>query len=115
MQLFDKSPNVNQWSSESISIPYYNPLAKRQSVYIPDFFVTFLDKKGKLHAELMEVKPAKEVPGAPVGRGKSGELTRLAQILNAAKWMAAMAFCKKRGIRFRVLTEHDIYSMDRKK
>jgi hypothetical protein len=29
--------------------------------------------------------------------------------MNTAKWAAAMAWCKKNGMTFRVLTESDIY------
>ena len=30
-------------------------------------------------------------------------------IINQAKWAAAMAFCKQKGITFRVINEHDMY------
>jgi len=110
MLFFDKNVNVVAWSSESISIPYRNPLTGKQTVYVPDFLIVTNDKTGKRHAEMIEVKPAKEVPGL-ITEGRISKHTRLAQILNAAKWQAAAAFCAKRNIRFRVITERDLYPM----
>ena len=60
MTLLDNHPNVLQWASESIRIPYINPLTGKQSQYIPDFLVLFEDKDGNRRAELIEVKPSKE-------------------------------------------------------
>ena len=60
MSLLDQHPNVINWASESITIPYVNPLTGKSSVYIPDFFILYKDKGGKQRAELVEVKPAKE-------------------------------------------------------
>jgi hypothetical protein len=111
MTFFDNHASVIAWSSESISIPYRNPLTNRQTVYIPDFLVVY-ESNGRKVAEMIEVKPAKEVPG--MLNEKLSKRDRLAQILNAAKWQAAIAFCAKRNIRFRVITEKDLYVFKRK-
>lgn len=112
MTYFDNHPSVLAWSSESISIPYRNPLTGRQTVYVPDFLVVY-ERDGRRHAEMIEVKPAKEVPGLLTEK-KVSKKTQLTQILNAAKWQAAMAFCAKRRITFRVITEDDLYVFKRK-
>ena len=115
MTYFDHHPNVIAWSSECVSIPYRNPLTGRQTVYVPDFLVVY-EANGKKQAEMIEVKPAKEVPGLlKEGAKKLTKRDRLAQILNAAKWQAAAAFCAKRNIRFRVITEQDLFVFKRKK
>lgn len=113
MRYLDNHPSVIAWSSESISIPYRNPLTGRHTVYIPDFMVVFQDKNGQQQAQMIEVKPAKEVPG--MLNEKVSTKDRMAQVLNAAKWQAAAAFCKKRGITFRILTERDLFKNERKK
>jgi hypothetical protein len=105
MTLLDTHPNVIQWASESISIPYINPLTGKQSRYIPDFLVLFKDKDGKTRAELIEVKPGKEA----LAENAMSKRDKLMLIVNTAKWAAAMMFCKKNGLVFRVLTEQDIY------
>jgi hypothetical protein len=113
MRYFDLNPMVLGWSSETCAIPYFNPFTKKQTVYVPDFVIVYEDRNGKKHAEMIEVKPAKEVPG--LTEGKLSPRDRMAQALNYVKWQAAIQFCKKRGIGFRVMTEHEIYAAQRKK
>jgi len=110
----DNQPSVLAWSSESISIPYRNPLTGRNTIYVPDFLVIYDNKKGKRIVEMVEIKPAKEVPGLMENQ-RISKHTKLTQVVNAAKWQAAAAFCAKRGIRFRVVTELDLFQFKRKK
>lgn len=105
MHLLDNHPNVIQWASESISIPYINPLTGKRTVYIPDFLVLYQDKHGKRRAEMVEVKPAKEA----IAENAKSKKDKAALILNTAKWAAAMTYCKKNGLHFRILTEADIF------
>ena len=109
MEKFDTHPDVVSWASESIQLPYRNPLTGKQTVYIPDFIVTYMDSRGTMRCEMIEVKPLKEVPGMATGKGKSSRRTQLIQIINQAKWKAARAFCTKRNIYFRVMTEDQIF------
>ena len=105
MQLLDQHPSVIQWASESIRIPYKNPFTGRPSQYVPDFLILYMDKIGKQHAELIEVKPKKE---ALLESAKSRR-DKAALILNTAKWQAALAYAKKNGLIFRIITEDDIW------
>ncbi len=105
MNFLDSHPSVLQWASESISIPYINPLTGEQRRYIPDFMVLYQDKNGQRRAEIVEVKPTKE---AILENAKS-KRDKAVLLINSAKWAAAMAWCKKHGMTFRVLTENDIY------
>ena len=57
MRLCDEHPNVYQWASESIKIPYRHPFTGKYTVYVPDFFIVYQDKEGRKHAEMVEVKP----------------------------------------------------------
>jgi hypothetical protein len=114
MREFDRNPMVIGWSSETCAIPYFNPFTKKQTVYVPDFVIVYEDRGGKKHAEMIEVKPAKEVPGL-MTEGKLSQRDQAAQALNYIKWQAALAFCKKRKIGFRVMTETEIYASNKKK
>ena len=105
MNLLDNHPNVIQWASESISIPYVNPLTGKRSMYIPDFLILYKDKGGRQKAELVEVKPAKEA----IAENAKSKRDKAALMINTAKWAAAMSWCKKNGISFRILTESDLY------
>ena len=110
METFDMHPDVISWASEPFSLPYRHPLTGRHTVYVPDFIIMYADATGRQRCEMIEVKPYKEVPGVPVtGRGKSAQKTILTQKINEAKWAAARAFCTKRGIYFRVMTENEIF------
>lgn len=105
MHLLDQHPNVLQWASESIRIFYVNPFTNKNTVYIPDFLIYYQDKNGKRRAELVEIKPAKE---AMLEHAKSRR-DKMYLILNSAKWKAAMIFCHKHNLTFRILTEKDLF------
>ena len=111
MRLLDNHPNVSSWASEPIKIPYINPLTKKSSIYIPDFLMVYADKSGKVHQEIVEVKPAKETL---LSEAKTkGDKLRYA--LNMAKWKAAANYCKKNGLRFRVINESQLFGPSKKK
>jgi len=105
MRFCDENTNVLHWGSETIKIPYLNPITHKYTVYVPDFFVVYVDKNGKQHAELIEVKPKKE---AALSEAKSVR-DKIRLTINAAKWAAALEFCKKKGIFFRIVTEDDLF------
>lgn len=111
MRVLDNHPNVTQWASESISIPYEHPLTGKWTFYIPDFLVVFVDKAGKKRAEVIEVKPAKE---AMVERAKSKK-DKLVLAVNQAKWKAAIEWCHKNGMTFKVLTEEQLFANPKNK
>ena len=105
MRFCDNHPSVIQWASESINIPYRNPLTGKNTIYVPDFFIHYQDADGKNHAELIEVKPSKETS---LSEAKSSRDQAMA-IVNAAKWQAARAFCSSHGMTFRIVTENDLF------
>lgn len=111
MRVLDMHPNVTQWASESISIPYMHPLTGKWTFYIPDFLVVFVDKSGNKRAEVIEVKPAKE---ALAERAKS-KRDKLVLAVNQAKWKAAMEWCHKNKLTFKVLTEDQLFRNGKKK
>jgi TnsA endonuclease N terminal len=110
MNVCDQHPNILQWASESLQIPYQNPVTGRWHRYIPDFLILYQDKEGKRHGELIEIKPISQtlIEKAKTKRDKE------AIIINTAKWKAAEAFCVSRGLKFRVMTEYDLYGGKRK-
>lgn len=106
MQFCDNNPAIQKWASESIKIPYRDPLTGKQTIYVPDFFIAYVDKNGKQHAELWEVKPANQTLKEKVGRSRTNQ----AQFIrNMAKWEAARIWCERQQIRFRVVSESDIF------
>lgn len=106
MQMFDSNPNIINWASESLKIPYQNPFTGKYTVYVPDFVVTYMDANGKTMAEIIEVKPAKETF---LEQAKSAR-SKAAVALNTHKWAAAHAFAKHHGMVFRIMNENNIFN-----
>ena len=112
MRLCDEHPNVSKWASESIKIPYRHPFTGKYTIYVPDFFVVYVDKRGAKHAELIEVKPKSQTN--VVDAGKSQAKKKQAAI-NMAKWEAANTYAKQNKIRFRVLSEEQLFHQGTRK
>lgn len=106
MKMLDEHPGVQNWASESIKIPYRDPLTGKATVYVPDFFVVYVDKNKAKHAEVVEVKPANQTVLEKVGKNPFHQAQ---YVKNMAKWEAARAWCKQQGITFRVINEGDIF------
>lgn len=112
MLFCDNNPSIQQWASEPIKIPYRDPLTGKQTVYVPDFLIKYVDKNNKAHVELVEIKPAKQTLKEKVGKNPYDQ----AQFVkNQAKWAAASNWCKNQGIRFRIINENDIFHNVNKK
>lgn len=112
MTTFDNHPGVVSWASESIQIPYRNPITGKPTIYVPDFFVVYVDKNGAKHAELIEVKPANQTFREQVGKSRRNQEQ---YVINMAKWEAAQAWCKQKRITFRVINEGDIFHQGNKR
>jgi hypothetical protein len=104
----DHDPNVKLWASEPFIIPYYDAVSKRKRRYIPDFYYETVtgDKY------LIEIKPSTQcVP--PTNSGKKSNKRLLKEhktfLNNQSKWAYAQEFCKKRGVKFVVLTEKELF------
>lgn len=110
MNLFDSHPNVEQWASEAVQIPYMSPFDGRWHKYIPDFIAIYVDKNGKKHGEVIEVKPSTQTYPELAKSKKDKQ----AIILNQAKWKSAIEWCKQKGLEFRIMTEEEIYRGARK-
>lgn len=106
MKFFDTNENVVQWASESINIPYRHPITGKQTIYVPDFLVTYMHPSTKtLVGELIEIKPRKQ----SVLEGKMSERDRMVVAVNYAKWDAATKWCRRQGLTFRVVNEDQIF------
>lgn len=106
MRMCDNNPAILKWASESVRIPYRDPLTGKYTTYVPDFFINYIDKNKKQHAELWEVKPSNQTLREKVGKNV---LNQAHYVKNMAKWEAARAWCKQQGIVFRVVSENDIF------
>ena len=112
MRFCDTDDRIMKWASEAIQIPYRCPLTGRQTVYVPDFFIQYADKHGKILVELIEVKPQNQTIYEKVGKNRNNQIE---YARNTAKWAAAQVWCKAHGIKFRVLNETDLFYNGKKR
>lgn len=101
----DNNPSVINWASESIQIPYRNPVTGKNTIYVPDFLIVYVDANQRQHTELVEIKPLKEVTMESAKTLRDKYMVAI----NMAKWAAADNWCRANNIRFRVVTEYDIF------
>jgi hypothetical protein len=104
-QFCDNNPAVLHWASEAIQIPYRNPVSGKQTVYVPDFLIVYTDANQRQHTEIIEIKPLKE---ATMETAKSYR-DKLMVAINMAKWAAADNWARANNMKFRVVTEFDIF------
>jgi hypothetical protein len=102
MTWLDKNPDIVEWGSEEIIIPYKSPVDGRFHRYFPDFIV-----KTKNKTMIVEVKPDRETK-EPKARSRMTkqyiqEVTTYG--VNQSKWKAAEEYCLDRGWEFKIITE----------
>lgn len=110
MRFCDSNEHIIQWASESVSIPYRNPITGKQSIYIPDFLITYRTRNNQVIAELIEIKPKKQ----SIVESKASARDRAIVAVNYAKWDAATKWARRNGLTFRVINEDQIFRNGRK-
>ena len=87
----DKTPEVLEWSSEEIVIPYY--FNEKDRNYYPDFYIKFIKDDDTVEESVIEIKPYYQ---------RTYEQ-------NKAKWRFAEEYCKKHNYTFKILTERELF------
>lgn len=117
MRKFDEHPDIVEWQSEEVAIPYMNPVKGKASRYFPDFVIKKRIGEDKYQVIMIEVKPLKQTSApdpsnkykTPTGRVSRRFLNEAATYaVNEAKWKAAQRYCQERGWIFTVMTENEI-------
>lgn len=81
----DMNEDVEFWGTESVAIPYFDPVKNKNRRYFPDVFIKFKDGR----KVIIEIKPQKQ----------NNHPT------NIAKWESAELYAKKIGAQFVVMNE----------
>lgn len=112
MQWLDTKEDVRCWSSEEIVIPYISPVDGKMHRYFIDFYVEFVDRNGNAQTMLIEVKPHAQTqePKTPKRKTKRFISEVVTYGINKAKWSAAESYCDKKGWKFQILTEKEIFN-----
>lgn len=116
MQFCDNTESVIQWGSETVVIPYLNPILKKESNYYIDCYMVTKDLQGNRLKWLIEIKPNKYLnpPTEPSRLTEKQTLNYVRHaktyIINTAKFRAAQEYAAKRMMRFGIITENFLFS-----
>lgn len=110
MVYLDDNPNVIEWRSEEVAIPYISPVDGRPHRYFPDFIVKVKKPDGGTKTMMLEVKPKIQTKepkkGKKVTRAYINEVATWG--VNQAKWKSAQEFCLDKGWEFKLITESEL-------
>ena len=115
----DLNPSILKWSSEPISIQYWDPIDKKMRKYHPDYYIKVKKKDGTEEDWIVEIKPLKQyrLANKPELKGKVTE-KKLKEyneklsiwIINRCKFEAATKFAKSIGYKFGAIDESFIFN-----
>ena len=110
MKWADANPAIVSWGSETVIIPYKNPLTGRVSRYFTDFNISMRAKTGEIKKYIIEVKPFSQTM-APNQKQKNKKTLAYQQaeyVKNQSKWNAARSYCENKSSTFVILTEKEL-------
>lgn len=108
----DMNEDVVEWGSESIAIPYHNPVTEKTSCYFPDVILK-MKINNQIKKYLIEIKPYRQTQD-PKNFDQSRKKKKtiiyenLNYLKNVAKWSAAKKWADKMGYEFNILTEKEL-------
>ena len=110
MGWLDSHSGVMQWGSEELIIPYRSPIDGRVHRYFPDFIIKKKTQDGKIDTVVVEIKPfAQTKPPTVKTKATKRYITEVQTWgINNSKWEAAVNYCKDRGWKFEIITEHEL-------
>lgn len=95
----EQSPTIKKWTSEPISIKYYNRLRKKESNYFPDYIIETLNGERLI----VEIKPYEQTKKPAENDSR---WLKEAWITNTDKWNAAKQFAEEHNSKFIIITEN---------
>lgn len=114
MYFCDHNGNILRWASEFVQIPYVHPCDGKVHTYFTDFYVEFQTADGKIERSIIEVKPEKQLfKPTQQRKTKTWKIQMITYMINQAKWAAAEAYCRNKGITFRKFTEKEIKALEK--
>lgn len=114
-KFLDTNPNILEWSSESVIVPYIDPCDHRQHRYFIDFWMRVQTAENGICEYLIEIKPFAQTqepkPRARITPRFKEEVRTY--LKNQSKWAATRKLCEDmralgRKIDFQILTEKDL-------
>jgi hypothetical protein len=105
----DNNPKIVEWASESIIIPYVNPVDGKVHRYFTDGVIA-INENNTIKKYVVEIKPSTQVQKPIAGKKKHSTLVyeSVRYVQNQAKWAAAKKWCEQRNYSFLILTEKEL-------
>lgn len=111
-RFFDRNPKILSWVSEPLFIEYFDTSSGKKRKYFPDFLVKIKNEDNTSTVFLVEIKPYGQTQAPKFNKRK----TKVRFIneqktfqTNMSKWKAAQNFCYKKGWKFLIITEKELY------
>ena len=107
----DNNPNVLEWGSENIIVPYLSPLDGKVHKYYVDNYVVIKEGE-KIKKYLIEIKPhSQTIPPKPSKRKKQATVIyeNKQWLVNQAKWESAKKFAATKNAEFLIITEKELF------
>lgn len=108
-EFLDGNPNILRWSSEELVVPYIKPTDNKVHRYFPDYWIEYKNRSGQIVREVIEVKPACQTTRSRRRNPRTQLVDDITLAINTAKWKAAQQFCEKNNMKFRILTENELF------
>lgn len=110
MLYLDAHPDVIEWASEELVIPYLSPVDGKVHRYFPDFYVRKRDRNGKIETLIIEVKPLSQRRPPTLQKKATRRYVNEVRTwaINEAKWKSAILFCESKGWLFKLMSEKDL-------
>ena len=105
MVYLDTNPDILEWGSEEIVVPYISPIDGKRHRYFPDFYVKTINGDHFI----VEITPKYQTKPPRKSKSKRRYLREVKEWgKNQAKWEAAEQVCNRHGWKFVILTEDHI-------
>lgn len=98
----ETNDKILKWSSEPISIKYYNRLKKKEANYYPDYVLEMKSKEGDVQHVIVEIKPYNQTK---MPKETDSRWLKEMWVMNTDKWNAATKFAKDHNAKFIIVTE----------
>lgn len=106
----DNNPNILEWGSENVVIPYKSPLDGKHHRYYLDCYIV-IKEGNNISKYLIEIKPYNQTqPPKPSKRKKQKTILyeNAQYAVNKAKWDAAQLYAASKDAEFLLITEREL-------
>lgn len=115
LRYLDEHPDVIEFGSEEVVIPYVSPIDGKYHRYFVDFYFKVRTKDNNIKKYLIEIKPHCQTlePKRPKRITESYVNNVKTYLVNSAKWNAAKKFAQTHDMTFLVITEKQLFTSNK--